>query len=234
VIFAKDSKELYHENVDNGTKLDLVHAPEAQSGEMADSLKPPLIRLVGEKKPVVIVECLGADSSFSYLVYAFSDVVTKIGAVKNGFDHIRLEPADGGAFELGANDSFPDWGADGVAVDVILKWNGSRFELDQDRMKHSAPTREEYEHRKNNVREEFERIANNEKLAIAMAPPELAEYIVKLYYCGHGDLARKQFNDMWPSGRPGREKFWALIMDELKKSPYWADVESLNDKARKH
>ncbi len=66
------------------------------------------------------------------------------------------------------------------------------------------------------------------KSAKIATPVELFESMQDLCYKGHGELAWKLLDRVWPANEPGKEEYLALFRKELRTSTFWWDLCALN------
>jgi len=127
-------------------------------------------------------------------------------------------------------DQYDAWGARSVAPTIILKLEDAstgRYAFDAEAMKAAAPHKEQLVWAQELISSEFFRHPDSAE-TIGLAPPELAEKVFQLYYCGRAKEARHFFDQCWPKSHPGKQRYWKFLMQELKQSRYYANVMALN------
>jgi hypothetical protein len=111
---------------------------------------------------------------------------------------------------------------------MVYKWNGRKFVFDIKAMKNPKEQKKDLSFQTDSMKEQFTRLSGPAGAAIGLAPPELADAVLGLYYAGHARLARKFFDDCWPHGRFGKKYYWEFLMVEARKSKYWPAVRAVN------
>jgi hypothetical protein len=154
----------------------------------------------------------------------YSTLGSKVATISSGQFPWRQEGA-----EILADDWYPDWGARSVAPEVVLTWTDGNLKLDTAAMKKKALLAARLPALKLAIAEQFRSFSQNPSSGdVNRAPPELANIVFDLYYCGMRDLAHKFYDSSWPKGRPGKQAYWLFLMNELDKSRYWPKIKMLN------
>jgi len=85
------------------------------------------------------------------------------------------------------------------------------------------------------IKDEFQKLPNFPTQAIELAPPELADEVLDLYYSGHAKIAQHFYDSCWPKNRPGKNDFWSFMMNQAKQRQFWPEIEKMNHlKSRNH
>lgn len=79
-----------------------------------------------------------------------------------------------------------------------------------------------------NDEESYSGLERRMKSAKIVTPVELFETMQDLCYKGHGELAWKLLNRVWPANEPGKDEYLALFRKGLRTSPFWGDLCALN------
>jgi hypothetical protein len=230
-LFKKGERTIYQEATDPDEDISVVFVPApVNTNEVVPSVDDigkvdqgdtALVNLTGNGACDVVIERYKGNDTSEYSIFKLGDGVEKLANISNGFAHLRVDPADrAGVNHIRATDSHPNWGARSVTCDVILKWDGRDFVLDRVAMRKSAPTKETLQLLAQVIKEEFVRLPEDSGEVINAAPPELAEEILTLFYCGQNVRAHQFYNSCWPKGRSGKQAYWSLIMQEAKRSKY--------------
>lgn len=137
------------------------------------------------------------------------------------FENLDADPA----LEFVTNDwTFAYWHTDfaqSPAPRVVMKYRGDRYRIDVDLMRRPPLAPEEFGRR---VRE----LAALPEWGDEHPPVRLWAEMLDLVYSGNLAQARELIERAWPQGTPGKEQFVADFEGQLRKSPFWADVQALN------
>jgi hypothetical protein len=143
-------------------------------------------------------------------------------------DLAHFERIQGKYYFRAADWTFAYWRssfAGSPAPEVILGFmddaKGGGYHLALDKMKRPEPTSEEWAKKLQDARNAF---AGSNPFPDGI-DSELWGSMLDFIYQGHSDLAWKIFDQSWPSGKKGKDKFLSDFCSQLKLSPYWSDVE---------
>lgn len=107
--------------------------------------------------------------------------------------------------------------ADSPGGRVVLKYRDNHYEVAVDLMAKTAPSSKEIDLVKKTVSEAFK----NEKTP--NLPFEFLNVMMDLSYSGNSKMALLLAEELWPSDRPGLEKFKAEFSQALRESLYWKE-----------
>jgi hypothetical protein len=178
---------------------------------------PPGTDITGlGKRNVILTESTGgAHCCYTFRVLELDQDVRQIAAlaVQDAEESYFADLDDDGVYEFVTYDyTFAYWHtsfANSPAPRVVLRFNGSRYELALDLMRKPAPTTPDAGH----VRSD---------LGDPLYPrPSLWRNMLTLIYTGHADLAWKLVSSRWPRGVVPREEFLRGFCGQLANSPYF-------------
>jgi hypothetical protein len=142
-------------------------------------------------------------------------------------DASRFQLIDGKYYFVGADWTFSYWRTsfmDSPAPSVTLGFvddpSGGTYHLALDKMNKPAPTPREWTEALSQARDAF---GQTNPFSDEIGS-ELWRRMLDFIYEGHSGLAWTLFNESWPVGRKGKNKFLADFCSQLKTSPYWHDL----------
>lgn len=114
--------------------------------------------------------------------------------------------------------------------DVVLAWDGARWEFSERAMRRPLPPADTLAARAVEVREATAEGAG-------YPPYPLWETMIDLIYAGHWDAADRFLVRAWPASKlgddaPSREAFAAEFAEQLRRSPFYDALLALNDRQR--
>ena len=208
-LIAHDTKVIYKESVKENDALSVVYAPftgkvESVSDAISAQKKNALINVTGEADPNVIIQCTSSDGSIRYFIFSLGAHPEKIATIENGYNELKLDPLGSNKFEIRAVDYYPDWGADSIAPEILLQWNGTKFTLDTKSMKIAPVAEGKLKAMSAAIAEQFKLLANDDTTPpINLAPPLLARYIFGFYYGGQSKTGMLLYDMAWRSRQAG-------------------------------
>ncbi|MBI2809782.1 MAG: hypothetical protein HYX67_02970 [Candidatus Melainabacteria bacterium] len=183
----------------------------------------------GTKDLIVRIWNGGAHCCYTYDIYSLANRASKIWHFSAGDGHMLTMPTNTGGLPiiLIEDSTFRYWGAGVEVMPVVaLRWQPDKikvgaFKVDMDRMrsgkdKHPLPTEDQVKR------------SLKKKLT-----SDLTDYMLNLYYTGHGKEANKFLETVWP-GNADIEKMGTAsafkhdFMKQLTTSPFFDAIESLN------
>ncbi len=183
----------------------------------------------GTKDLIVRIWNGGAHCCYTYDIYSLANRASKIWHFSAGDGHMLTMPANSGGLPiiLIEDSTFRYWGAGVDVMPVVaLRWQPDKikigaFKVDMGRMrsgedKHRLPSEDEV---KRSLKKNFTSV--------------LSDYMLNLYYTGHGKDANKFLETVWP-GSANIEKMGTAsafkhdFMKQLTTSPFFDAIESLN------
>lgn len=211
----------------NGARIYTIDVAENETAELLrpkniDEYQDPRLACTGdETSNQVIVERYSEEQKYCYAVYSLGDTVKLLG-IHQSKEQIRLVNEGDGVWQFKTIAWNMTWGARPAAPELILKWNSKQkmFTPDCVAMQRRI-SRWNLARLKRINKQQFASLPRHPELVINNAPPELAEQIFEMCYSGRSDLARKFYNDCWPSHRPGKKRYWRFLMKEASRSDYW-------------
>ncbi len=219
VVFPESSKFLLEdENTDQPKNL--VPSPERGAAlDRIPAVKTPLVKLTDDASSEVIIKHQN-EKGFSYSIFKVADKFPKLGTLRTNSD-IVLQTFDSEAFsKIVVTDCLPDFGIQAVAPQIIFHYADGAFRFDTELMAKHLPTKSE--------RIDWQKNFATQLKTSKDIPVELADEIFDYYYCGQAKQARVFLDSCWPAKRPGKEAYWKFIVNEIKKSPYHDEIESVN------
>ena len=189
---------------------------------------PPAIPLgtdiTGLGKPNVIVAewSGGAHCCFTFHVLELGSRVREVGRIQaddSDYAHFEDINHDGKYEFLGWDFDFAYWNAgfaQSPAPQIVLRFDGRRYELAPDFMRRPALSTDEFNKRVTEVRDAEWTNGN--------PPPELWGTILDLIYTGNSDLAWKFTSAAWIPGDVSERQFLRSFCGQLAKSRYFAQL----------
>ncbi len=219
LVFPKSSRFLLEDEHTDQPK-NLVPSPESGAAlDRIPTVKTPLVKLTNDASSEIMIRHQN-ENGFSFSIFKVGDNFPKLGTLKTKSD-IVLQTFDSEAFsKIVVTDYLPDFGIQAVAPQIIFYYCDGEFRFDTELMAKYLPTKSE-------------RIDWQKNLATQLKtsndiPVELADEIFDYYYCGQAKEARAFLDSCWPAKRPGKDAYWKFIVNEIKKSPYHNEIESVN------
>ncbi len=211
---------------------------------------PDAADITGSGQPEVVIQdwSMGAHCCLTALVYQLGPtptLVAKIEARDN--ENIRFEQRP----SLGWIGRYYDWtfmywnagSPQSPGVPIAVTYRGGGFHLVPDLMRTPRWSRELMDQAVDSVRSDFADCSRGD----SCLPPALWAVMLSLVYSGHLDQAREFFERAWPmqpgkgwkhayweqksyaASPDGRQQFWTEFMAQLAYSPYWADLQAMNN-----
>ena len=175
-------------------------------------------------KAVVCVEAESEDNQYEYIFYRVDGAkVSPIDFVKTGPSKFQGVMLDSGHWSLQGDDILANWGAISVAPKITLTWTRGHISA----VSQAVLNDSELKALSIDIGNEFKTMANYDsesKDAINLAPPMMAEEVLKLVYAGHPGAARRLFDLSWPNEHKGKERYWRFINHAAKQSKLWKYV----------
>ena len=220
----------------NGIRVHVAHGYSFRIGSIYEEYKTNSLisigsDITGDGKPNLVVSewTGGAHCCFLFHVFEIGDQFRYIQTINAGdsdcadFKNVDNDPA----LEFPMADwTFANWRAcfaASPAQEVILKYNGKKYEMAPDLMRKPRLTHEE-----------LIKMATDIKTLLdwkAKQPPvQLWARMLDLIYTGNMDQAWALIELSWPDEIDGKECFLKDFKAQLAKSPFWKDVQKLNRK----
>lgn len=189
--------------------------------------------ITGDGKPNLVVFEWTGGAHCCYLFHVF-----EIGKRFRYIQTINAENSDLADFKNVDDDpalEFPtvDWTfaywktgfASSPAPAVILKYNGQRYEMACDLMRKAGLPNDELGRMATQIRE-------NPAWKQGYPPEELWGKMLDLIYAGNMDQSWTLAELSWPAGIKGKEQFLKDFRSKLTESPFWEDIQKLNEKKK--
>lgn len=229
IAFSRNGVEIAKVKFADGESIDVVRTP--------DTNREALVKLKGFPAKVLIVRSVQDGPEYKYTFFDTTGVPRKVCTLSNGKCEATLVPDRKAhdVYELAMYDWYDNLGgARAVAPTVTLFWNGSRLAIDPSAMKNEPPDDEHTSDLRQAIGEQFAGMpivsgADKSQSMLEAAPPELAAEVIDRVYMGNCKEARRFLDRTWPKNRPGKEAFWSFLKQEMRKSPYWLQIVSLNN-----
>jgi hypothetical protein len=207
MVFQKDGKTVKTVTVARDEELQILNTN--------------LCKLTDAKDPnVVVVGALNCSNRNCY-IFSLGKTVKLISTIYTAETPLLERQRNSEMMELSVSDPNLDCGAHGRPASVLIKWNQNKFVVDRQEMKKQNPYSSTCKGFNQAIAEEFKHLESDDHIPITFAPPEFAEQIISMYYCGDGFRAKQYFENHWPKSSPGKAEYWRSLMAELKISPYW-------------
>lgn len=156
-----------------------------------------------------------------FMSWSYGEPVREVAVihVQDSDDSYFLDLDHNGRYDVSAQDyTFAYWHAsfgDSPAPKIVLRFNGSDYELALDLMRKPVPSKDELK-----------------KVVLAIRAgwksefpePLLWKTMLDLIYTGHSDLAWKVVSQAWGSSRGLPRKFLEGFCDQLANSPYFGQL----------
>lgn len=206
----------------------------AYEDSLGCELVPPGKDINGDNVPdVVITEWTrGAHCCFLYHIFSLGTSVKEIAVIDaqhsdgSGF----IDAHHNGILVFKTSDwTFAYWKASFIespAPDIYLEWDGAAYRLDADLMIKPPKDAGELKDKASNV------LANDQwsdELFDCMPPPILWAHMLDLIYSGNENQAWLFIDAAWNPTCPGKNKFLIEFKERLTHSPYWTDIQTLNE-----
>jgi hypothetical protein len=107
---------------------------------------------------------------------------------------------------------------------IILAYRNGGYRLAMNLMKRTPPSRVALE-------AEAKKLAVGSPVAGLPIPLEAYARVVNMIYEGNAHSALRLLDWVWPDSNPGIEEFKKTFLSDLEKSPYWAEIRSVNGNA---
>lgn len=173
----------------------------------------------------------GAHCCTLYYVFELSPklkLVATLDAQDGDFSRFRI--IDGKYYFATEDWTFAYWQssfADSPAPEIILGFKddatGGSYHLALEEMERPAPNPDEWKKALLMGRQAF---GESNPFSGGIGS-RLWGNMLSFIYQGHSDLAWKLFDEAWPPGRQGKEKFLSDFCSQLKTSPYWPDLKTV-------
>ena len=188
------------------------------------SLVPNGSDLTGDGRADMIVTSWsgGAHCCFTHYIFELEPKLRLIATLDDGDTDLgHFEDLDHSGHYLYVTDEiwsyWPASFAGSVSHKVILEWEKDRFRLDLERMKHPAPSPEQW---KAALKDVDDAADDRASLGVTLWNP-----VLDLIYTGHSDLAWRFVDQANPKALNGNNPSLEDFCSMLKSSEYWADLE---------
>jgi hypothetical protein len=184
--------------------------------------------ITGNDIPDLIVRGFtgGAHCCESTYIFELGEALRLVDVIDTAHSSARFEDLDGDTIpEVRLNDwTFAYWAtafASSPAPEVILRYQAGRYRPAIDLMRRPAP--EDLEAKAQEIQAETEEIQETGP------SPLLWHVMLDLIYSGQTQLAWSFFEENWPADLPGKEDFLVSFLSQLSTSPYWPEIQKLNE-----
>lgn len=200
--------------------------------------------LNGDKIPDLVITEQSGGKGCCLAVHLFqlhrsgpeSSAVKEWGTIDARFDEevnfVVFKERPGEIFYRTKDYTFGGWGSKDFsrpAPEVVLKLTPQGPRLSPELMRVDPPSSEQLEEVAKQIREEMQKEPvshSGEDL-----PALLTGSVLGLLYGGNGEVIPNFLRSLWPAGRPGAEKFWERVKEQLARSPYFKELKPLLPKA---
>jgi len=193
--------------------------------------------ITGDGQPDLAVSEFGRGAHGPYFAYVFQigKKFRHIATIDGEHDWVRFDDADkDGKIEALIMDwTFAYWNAsfaDSPAPKVILRYKKGQYAPAPELMRKPVPPSSVLKKRIEEAAAGLRKIKeylNDDPYG--QAPSILWGTMLDLMYSGHADVARAFFDQAWPEGVPGKQRFLSDFRGQLAKSPYWSVIRARNE-----
>jgi len=247
---AKDGSDAYYEILKDGKSV--FQQRSAHKGEkffigtMNDKdPDSPLVHMgadiTGDGQPDVVVSewSGGANCCLTIHIFEIGSTFRKIGtiAAKYGdtgphFMHMDDKDSKNTGLKLQIADwTFANWHsdfADSPAPKVILRFSDGAYRVSPDLMRSPIPSVSDLDARVAAIRT-YKNNSKSKSWPGADISPTLWATMLDLIYTGHAGDAWKFLDRAWPPQIAGKDSFAHDFRAQLKRSPYWSAVDTMNE-----
>lgn len=184
--------------------------------------------LTGRQRPDMIVTSSsgGAHCCSTHYIFELQPKLLLLAKIADGdtdLAHFEKRDREGGYYYV-TSDIWSYWPASfasSVSHQVVLRWNGDKFQLDLDKMRSPAPTRKQWNAALKDVDDALKDGGETrDDLGVT-----LWDTTLDLIYTGHSDLAWRFVREANPDAFKGSNPTFGEFCSELKHSVYWSDLE---------
>ncbi len=111
--------------------------------------------------------------------------------------------------------------ADSAVPQVILRYANGSFHMDSDLMRKRPPSIED-------LKAKAAEVASNPTWSTQDVPGAFWQYVIDLTYSGSAHSVDQFIALSWPAQRRDKDQRMQEFLSQLKKSPYWTDIQALN------
>ena len=227
-IYSGSSDELaggFLEILQAGTR---VYTGQHESFEIDDTGAPVGADVTGTGNPNLVVKEYsgGAHCCTSFEVFNIGSNFQKLATVESAdCDGAHFQRQDSGGYVFyGCDPATRMYGAsfaDSAAPGVILRYVNGSFHLAPDLMRKAPPSVDE-------LRAKAGELASNRTWSTQDVPGAFWQYVIDLTYSGNSRSADQFVALAWPAQRTDKAERMQEFLAQLRKSPYWEDIQALN------
>ena len=197
--------------------------------------------ITGDGQPDVVVSewSGGANCCLTIHIFEIGSTFRQIGtiAAKYGdtgphFMHMDDKDSKNAGLKLQVGDwTFANWHsdfADSPAPKVILRFSDGAYRVSPDLMRSPIPSVSDLDARVAAIRT-YKNNSKNKSWPGADISPTLWATMLDLIYTGHAGDAWKFLDRAWPPQIAGKDSFAHDFRAQLKRSPYWSAVDTMNE-----
>jgi hypothetical protein len=197
--------------------------------------------ITGDGQPDVVISewSGGANCCLTIHIFEIGSTFREIGtiAAKYGdtpphFMHMDDKDSKNAGVKIQVGDwTFANWHsdfADSPAPKVILRFSDGAYRVSPDLMRSPIPSVSDLDARAAEIRT-HKNTSKNKSWPGADVSPTLWATMLDLIYTGHAGDAWKFLDRAWPPQIAGKDAFAHDFRAQLKRSPYWSAVETMNE-----
>ena len=197
--------------------------------------------ITGDGQPDVVVSewSGGANCCLTIHIFEIGSTFRQIGtiAAKYGdtgphFMHMDDKDSKNAGLKLQVGDwTFANWHsdfADSPAPKVILRFSDGAYRVSPDLMRSPIPSVSDLDARVAAIRT-YKNNSKSKSWPGADISPTLWATMLDLIYTGHAGDAWKFLDRAWPPQIAGKDSFAHDFRAQLKRSPYWSAVDTMNE-----
>ncbi len=227
-IYSGSSDQLaggFLEILQAGTR---VYTGQHESFEIDDTGTPVGADVTGTGNPNLVVKEYsgGAHCCTSFEVFSLGSNFQKLVTIESAdCDGAHFQRQDNGGYVFyGCDPAVRMYGAsfaDSAAPGVILRYVNGSFHLAPDLMRKPPPSLDE-------LKAKAADLASNPTWSTQDVPGAFWQCVIDLTYSGNSRSADQFVTLAWPVQRTDRNQQIQQFSTQLRKSPYWADIQALN------
>lgn len=206
-----------------------VYADTSQSIAIHDEADPVPVGadVIGAGTPDLVVKEFsgGAHCCTSFEVFELGSSFRKVATIQQGdCDEGTFQRQRGGYVFVGCDPAVTMYGAgtaDAAVPKVILSYANGTFHLALNFMKKPPPSKEE-------LNAKAADISANPTWSTQDVPGAFWQYVIDLTYSGNSGSVDPFVSAAWPAQRTDKNQQMQDLVEQLKKSRYWADIQAMN------
>jgi hypothetical protein len=197
------------------------------------------VDITGNGQPDLVVSewSGGANCCLTFHIFEIGSTFRKIGTIDAKYSdagphfmHMDKDSKSNGLKVQVSDWTFANWHsdfADSPAPKVILRFSDGAYRVSPDLMRSPIPSVSDLDARVAAIRT-HKNSSRNKSWPGADVSPILWTTMLDLIYTGHAGDAWKFLDRAWPAQIGGKDEFARDFRAQLKRSPYWSAVDTMN------